>query len=200
LDIKRVKVSPKDPRSKSLIQSGGMSGGDRMNVLLHDYSSKYSEYLLPLRHSEKLIRILEVGILTGTGLAVWSEYFNKKVIYGFDYDLGNFESNKNNLMELGAFRDGLPVTKLFDQFADNSRTLRETFGDEKLDVIIDDAFHSDETIINTFNEMQSYLSDNFIYFIEDNKTAWKKLRVKYPQYKFDHNDDGFTVIKIINKF
>jgi hypothetical protein len=199
-DIKRVQVSPKDSRSKGQIESGGMIGGDRMNVLLHDYSSKYSEYLMLLRKSESPIQILEVGILKGTGLAVWSEYFNKKVIYGFDYDLGNFEGNKNNLIELGAFKDGLPITKLFDQFADNSKILRETFGDKKLDVIIDDAFHSDETIINTFNEMQSYLSDNFVYFIEDNKTAWKKLQAKYPQYKFDYNNDGFTVVKMSNKF
>jgi hypothetical protein len=171
-----------------------------MNLLLHDYSDKYSEYLMRLRKSESAIQILEVGILKGTGLAVWSEYFNKKVIYGFDYDLGNFKRNKNNLIELGTFKDGLPITKLFDQFADNSKIPRETFGDKKLDVIIVDAFHSDEIIIITFNEMQSYLSDNFIYFIEDNKTAWKKLQANYPQYKFDYNDDGLTVVKLGRNF
>jgi hypothetical protein len=90
-----------------------------------------------------LIRILEVGILKGTGLAVWSEYFNNKEIYGFDYDLGNFEDNKSYLIELGAFKDGLPITMFYDQFADNSETLKKTFGDNKLDVVVDDAFHSD---------------------------------------------------------
>jgi hypothetical protein len=51
---------------------GTLTGGDRMNVFFHDYSSKYSEYLSPLRQSDDLIRILEVGILKGTGLALWS--------------------------------------------------------------------------------------------------------------------------------
>jgi hypothetical protein len=102
-------------------------GGDRMSVFFNNYSIKYSEYLSPLRNSEELINILEVGILKGTGLAVWSEYFEKKRIFGFDYNLKNFESNKKNLIELGAFKDGLPTIKFFDQFADNSATLRETF-------------------------------------------------------------------------
>jgi len=193
-NIKRREVSTKDPRSKGQIKSGGMSGGDRMNVFLHDYSSKYSEYLLPLRYSEKLIRILEVGILRGTGLAVWSEYFNKKEIYGFDYDLGNFEENKQKLVKLGAFKDGEPILKFFDQFSDNSEILRQTFGVKKLDVIIDDAFHSDESIFNTFNELQPYLAERFIYFIEDNRTAWKKLKENYPQYNFDYNDNQLTVV------
>jgi hypothetical protein len=163
-----------------------------MNVFFHDYSSKYSEYLSPLRQSD-LIRILEVGILKGTGLAIWSKYFDNKEIYGFDYDLGNFEDNKSNLIELGAFKDGLPITMFYDQFADNSETLYKTFGDKKLDMVVDDAFHSDESIINTFDELQPYLAEKFVYFIEDNISAWKKLQDKYPNYRFDYNDD-LTVV------
>jgi hypothetical protein len=176
------------------ISSGNHTGGDRMNVFFHDYSSKYSEYLLPLSQSDDLIRILEVGILKGTGLAVWSEYFNNKEIYGFDYDLGNFEDNKSNLIELGAFKDGLPITMFYDQFADNSETLKITFGDKNLDVVVDDAFHSDESIINTFDELQPYLAEKFVYFIEDNRSAWKKLKDNYPNYRFDYNGDELTVV------
>ena len=165
-----------------------------MNVFFHNYSDKYSQYLEPLRHSKKTIHLLEVGILNGTGLAVWDEYFDSKKIYGFDYDLGNFEQNKSKLLELGAFKKELPTLKFFDQFADNSRTLEEVIGSQKLDVVIDDAYHSDESIINTFDELQEYLSESFVYFIEDNSTAWKKLQIKYPQYKFDYNDNELTVI------
>ena len=183
-----------DSSKVNKIHSGNLTGGDRMNVFFHDYSSKYSEYFSPLRQSDDLIRILEVGILKGTGLAVWSEYFNNKEIYGFDYDLGNFEDNKSNLIELGAFKDGLPITLFYDQFSDNSETLKKTFGDRKLDVVIDDAFHSDESIINTFDELQPYLAEKFVYFIEDNRTAWKKLQDKYLNYRFDYNDDELTVV------
>ena len=170
------------------------TGGDRMSVFFNNYSNMYSNYLKPLRHSNKTIQLLEVGILKGTGLAVWDEYFDNKIIYGFDYDLGNFEQNKSNLLELGAFKKELPSLKFYDQFADNSKTLEETFGSQKLDVVIDDAYHSDESIINTFDELQKYLSESFVYFIEDNKTAWKKLRIKYPQYNFDYNNNALTVV------
>ena len=169
-------------------------GGDRMNVFFHGYSGKYSEYLSPLKQSKEPINILEVGILKGTGLAVWSEYFDRKQIYGFDYNLSNFEDNKENLLELGAFKDGLPITRFFDQFADNSETLRETFGDKKLDVVNDDAFHSDESIIKSFDELQPYLAEKFVYFIEDNKTAWKKLQTRYPSYNFGYNGNQLTVV------
>jgi len=174
---------------------GSAAGGDRMSPFFHSYSLKYSEYLSPLRQSEEPINILEVGILKGTGLAIWSDYFERKRIHGFDYDLSNFENNIDNLLELGAFKDGLPVTKFFDQFSDNTEILRETFGDKKLHVVIDDAFHSDESIINTFEELQPYLAQNFVYFIEDNRTAWKNLQVKYPQYNFDYNDNQIAVVK-----
>lgn len=182
------------PNDVVRLKEGNRTGGDRMSVLLNNYSEKYSQYLKLLRHSNKLITILEVGILRGTGLAVWDEYFDNKIVYGFDYDLGNFEQNQNKLIELGAFQKNLPTLKFFDQFADNSKTLEETFGTQKIDVIIDDAYHSDESIINTFSELQPYLNESFVYFIEDNRTAWIKLQKSYPQYNFDYNDNKLTVV------
>ena len=170
------------------------TGGDRMSVFFNNYSKIYSKYLEPLRHSKKTIHLLEVGILKGTGLAVWDEYFVKKRIYGFDYDLGNFEQNKNHLLELGAFSKELPTLRFYDQFTDNSKTLEDTFGTQKLDIVIDDAYHSDESILNTFNELQPFLNESIVYFIEDNTTAWKKLQIKYPQYNFDNNSNGLTVV------
>lgn len=177
------------------IYGGKHSGGDRMNIFFNNYSKKYSEYLKPLRHSKLSINILEVGILEGTGLAVWDEYFVNKQIFGFDYDLGNFSRNKNKLIDLGAFQKNLPTIKFYDQFSNNTETLERCFGLNKIDIIIDDAYHSDEAIINTFNELMPYLNNRFIYFIEDNRTAWKKLRMKYPHFNFDYNDD-LTVVTI----
>jgi hypothetical protein len=173
---------------------GSHTGGDRMNVFFHNYSEKYSHYLKPLRNSEEIINVLEIGILRGTGLAVWDEYFENKRIYGFDYDLGNFEQNKNKLLELGAFQKTLPTLKFFDQFADNSDSLKDNFQLKSLDVVIDDAYHSDESIIHTFIELQEYLNDNFIYFIEDNTTAWKKLKRLYPKYNYDYEYNQLTII------
>lgn len=192
--IKNVSATIKSS-DVSRFRGGPHTGGDRFNVFFHNYSEKYSQYLKPLRQSQKLINIVEIGILKGTGLAIWDEYFEYKKIYGFDYDICNFEHNKSKLIELGAFKKDFPIIKFFDQFADNSDTLKITFGLEKIDVVIDDAYHSDESIINSFNELQPYLNKEFIYFIEDNRTAWRKLQMIYPNYNFDNtNNNELTVV------
>ena len=77
---------------------GSAAGGDRFNKFFHSYHDNYTRYLEPIRKSDRLKIILEIGILNGTGLAIWDEYFDNKRIYGFDYNLGNFEQNKNNLL------------------------------------------------------------------------------------------------------
>jgi hypothetical protein len=175
------------------LHKGKHTGGDRMNIFFHDYSDIYSRYLFQLKKSGNTINILEVGILNGTGLAIWSEYFESKVIYGFDYDLGNYKKNQENLLQLGAFKDGLPITGFYDQLRENEKLLSETFSEIKLDVIIDDALHKDNSIINTFRELQPYFNYSFVYFIEDNRTAWKILKLQYPQYSF-YNYDEITVV------
>ena len=167
-------------------------GGDRFNDLSgHNYSDYYVKYLEKIKGNR--ITLLEIGILKGTGLAVWSEYFNKVDLYGFDWDLGNINNNLDYLFNLGAFKINKPKLYQYNQLTNNQQWLVENFNDIKFDVIIDDALHKDEAIINTFNELQPYLSDNFTYFIEDNTTAFKKLAVNYPNYNFD-NSGQITVV------
>lgn len=169
-------------------------GGDRMNIFYHDYSNKYSVYLEPLRKNNHRVLFLEIGILNGTGLAIWDEYFQNLELYGFDYDIGNFEKNKNNLIYLGAFKEGLPTVKFYDQFTNNSKFLLEVFGEKKITVVVDDANHSDKAVINSFNELQPFLANDFVYFIEDNCNAWRKLKSIYPNYKFDFDGISLTVV------
>lgn len=123
--------------------------------------------------------ILEIEIWKGSELAIWDEYFYNKKIYDFDYDLGNYLQNQGKLIELAAYQKKLPIINFFNQFSDNLEALIEVFRKEKIDVVIDDAYHSDESIINTFTELQPYLSHTFIYLIEDNRTAWKNPQIKY---------------------
>lgn len=86
----------------------------------------------------------------------------------------------------------LLTMKFSDQFEDNSEKLKETFGKEKIDVIIDDAFHFYESIIHSLNELQAYFKEEFVYFIEGNRTAYKKSEIKYPQFNFDYDDDEIS--------
>lgn len=176
-NIKQTKLIVKDHIYKN------HDGGDRFNIFHNNYSKIYTHYLKKVK---PVTNLLEIGILKGTGLAIWDTYFPDAQLYGFDWDLGNFEKNYEYLLEQGAFKNHKPNLFQYDQFKDNSNWLKENFSKISFDIIIDDAFHSDESIINSFEELIPYFSEDIIYIIEDNKTAWKKLETKYPKYKFDN--------------
>ena len=74
-------------------------GGDRMNSEFHKYSTVYSKFL----NNKKINNMVEVGVLNGTGLAIWCDIFPEATIHGYDIDLSNYKNNYNNLIKMGAF-------------------------------------------------------------------------------------------------
>lgn len=198
LGVKRNSVSPHDPRTKKQIETGGMLGGDRMNVFYHDYAIEYSKYLKQFRETNRKLNIVEIGILKGTGLAIWDDYFKNHQIYGLDIDFSNYKTNLAFLKKKGAFKKQEPKLVDYDQFSDNSKTLRQIFKDKKVDIVIDDGFHSDTTILNSFKEFYHLLNDEFVYFIEDNSTAYIKLQKIYPNLEIYYNNELTVVTN--NKF
>lgn len=73
-------------------------------MLHHGYAKKYSEYLLPYIKKGEPVTVAEVGILKGTGIAIWCDFFENGRVLGFDIDLGHINGNMNNLKNLGAFK------------------------------------------------------------------------------------------------
>jgi hypothetical protein len=187
-DVARGKVSTHDPRSREDIESGGMTGGDRMRY--HGYAQKYSEYLSPFVSGKTPNTVVEVGILNGTGLALWCDLFPKARVIGLDIDLNNFEMNRLFLEKRGAFSKCQPELYEFDQFVDNTELLSSIFSSQKIDIFIDDGFHSDESIINTFHSVHPYLSSRFVYFVEDNDTFRSSFIDQYrnADYRIDSYD------------
>jgi hypothetical protein len=192
-DVKRLKVSPSDPRSEEAIKRGGMKGGDRMNV--HGYASHYSQHLSKsLKDRMKPYTLIECGILKGTGLAVWSSLFPYANIIGLDIDLSHTQNNLNNLKQRGAFKTGNLELYEFDQFNKNHDLLSGILGGRKVDIVIDDGFHSETTITNTLSDMIPFLSKEFTYFIEDNPHIGSKIEKDYNQYKISKYNE-LTVIE-----
>lgn len=167
-------------------------GGDRMSIFFHDYSEKYAQYLEFFKLEN--INLLEIGILNGGGLAIWDRFFDNKKIYGFDYDLSNFLDNFETLKGLGAFKKQTPIVVEFDQFASNNALINSYFKKNLLDVVIDDGNHSDEACVKSFNDLYPYLNNKFVYFIEDNKSAYRHLMNLYEDLNFDIDLNGLTVI------
>jgi hypothetical protein len=192
-NVPRNKVSPKDPRTKEQLSRGGMVGGDRM--LHHGYAKKYSEYLLPYVKKGTPLTVTEFGILKGTGLSIWCDLFQNARILGLDIDLEHMNSNMDNLKNLGAFKRNQPEIYEFDQFLDNIEYLGTILKGDRIDICIDDGPHSVESILSTMKSVMPYLSDKFVYFIEDNKDVHKEIKSNYPDLVVDSEGELTVVSK-----
>ena len=190
-NVERRKVSSYDPRTEAQIQKGGMTGGDRMYH--HGYAQAYSMHISPFLPSSD-ITLVEVGILKGTGLAIWSELFPNGRIIGLDIDLSHTRNNLENLKRRGAFSRRLPELYEFDQFVDNNSKLESILNGQKINIFIDDGFHSDESILTTFQSVLNHLAQDFVCFIEDNDQVHTLLAQRYPEFTV-LSYDRLTVIK-----
>lgn len=195
-DVPRNKVSPHDPRTPEELRTGGMIGGDRMSR--HAYALKYAQYLKRFLHKRPLV-LAEVGILCGTGLAIWCDLFRNATILGLDIDPAHFYKNRAHLLELGAFRKNAPHIFEFDQLADTmSDALRAQLTEHGIDILIDDGVHSAEAIENTMVLMKPFLKDDFVYFIEDNPRAGALAELHFKGCTIDC-DGELTIITPRNK-
>lgn len=192
-DVERRAVSAADPRNKTALRRGGMTGGDRM--FHHGYAGIYAEHLAPFVASRlDRLTVVEVGILRGTGLAIWAELFPNADIIGLDIDLSHTKENLPELKARGAFAKSEPELSVFDQFLDGEAKMKEILGTRRIDIFIDDGFHSVETILNTFRAALPFLADRFVYFVEDNDDVAPLLADAFLDKKVTESDE-MTVIE-----
>ena len=99
-------------------------GGDRMSQRYHGYAKVYQSYLEPyVDHRDQTFTICEIGILQGTGLAIWCDLFPKSRIIGLDIELSYFNDNYDKLKQLGAFSQNSPEVYPFDQYDNHNNEL-----------------------------------------------------------------------------
>ena len=187
-DLERHRISEQDSRTLNW-NDRGMTGGDRMNPRRHNYGAIYARYLKPFLESQEPVTLAEVGILQGTGLALWSDLFPNGRVIGLDIDLTHFQSNLSRLIRSGAFQAQNHEVHTFDGFRENSKHLSDILQGATVDVVIDDASHHDESILTTFASFQQCLSKNFVYFVEDNREVYHALTRQYPQYCVEPYDE-----------
>ena len=191
-DVPRFSVSEHDPRTEKQIANRGMTGGDRMTT--HGYAKWYSKHLQSfIENRFEPYTIIEIGILKGTGLALWSTLFPNARIIGLDIDLSHFLSNMHYLKKKGAFKDREPELYEYDQFEYNFWKVKNILGEDDPNILIDDGFHSSLTILNTIKDFLPFLSKDFVYFIEDNKKIFDEITNIVPNYK-TYSYDRLNVI------
>lgn len=158
------------------------TGGDRMTdkAPSHNYGPTYSEVLFPM--GLRIRNVAEVGILRGSGIAMWSTIFPKAQIYGFDMFLNHTLSNMAFLRSQGAFcTDNLHLHEMNQmQPADTVSKIGVTY-----DVVVDDGYHSDEASWKTWMAFEPFLASRGVYVIEDCACNGliEKIRESYPKYR-----------------
>jgi hypothetical protein len=163
-----------------------------MSPFFHGYGEAYEEFLKPfLFCREERLTLVEVGILNGSGLAIWCDLFPNARVIGLDLDLSNFERNRPFLESKGGFAKNSPELFEFDQL-DLSKAraiLQNVLGGSKVDIAIDDGCHSMESIEITFAAMLPHMSNPFVYFIEDNFDTFDVLAPKQKTYKWSQRGE-----------
>jgi hypothetical protein len=187
-------ISEADDRNLVNVQKEGMQGGDRMAY--HAYAKIYAQYLKPFikKHDGDLV-IIEIGILRGTGLALWCELFPNARVIGLDIDLSNYNQNLNNLISLGAFRKRRPEVYKFDQLKSLTGELEAILRGDKIDICIDDGLHTTAAVQNTMEVVLRHMSDRSVYFVEDYRDKMKVVEKKGVIFGFKvYHNNAITVL------
>ena len=154
-------------------------------MLVHGYAPKYAQYIKPYLGSHCRPTIMEIGILRGTGLAVWSDLFPSSRVLGLDIDLSHTRANMRALKVMGAFCESDPELYEFDQFAPDSNSLAAFLKGDRVDICIDDATHESKAIMQTLEHVMPHMNESFVYFVEDNGTICNEIRARYPGYQIE---------------
>lgn len=134
----------------------------------HRYDLIYPRYLEQYQDAEFVI--YEIGVFRGASMRVWSEYFPKAHIFGFDineraasYDNGRGQVHITDVSSPG--------------FADLVATL------PKPDVVVDDGSHKEVDQLAAFDTLWPLLPDYGWYFIEDlSARHTSRRRVEWGDY------------------
>lgn len=139
----------------------------------HDYCSVYQSILPP---RDKPIRLLEIGILGGDSLLMWSTYFEHpmSVFLGVDLHDRNFQSNDRRIMT--AYGD-----------SSDPRFLGSLNG--PFDVVIEDGGHFCSHQVNAYVSLWHKITQGGMMIVEDVHT------VHSPQ----HCDMHINIIEYFSK-
>jgi hypothetical protein len=131
----------------------------------HKYCSGfYDEFFL--EYKDKDIRLLEIGVHRGGGLAVFHEYFKKADIYGVDPFDFNAKQNCGSFPRIKVFYD--------DGYSKNFAYSMPDF-----DIIIDDGPHTKESHLMSLELYLPKVKPGGIFVIEDiADMAWTDEYIK----------------------
>jgi SAM-dependent methyltransferase len=124
---------------------------------VHNYLVKYEKYL-PFKRFDKL-NFLEIGVLRGESIKMWSEYFYRSKIVGIDIKPQYESTDERIIIEVGSQADNVFLN---DVMRDHG----------PFDMILDDGSHMNEHVIYSFEHLFESVKPGGVYVIEDIGTSY----------------------------
>ncbi|MGO4622650.1 trans-aconitate 2-methyltransferase [Ensifer sp. 2YAB10] len=142
----------------------GLKNGTDKASDRNDFLRRYEPFLEKQR--DRKIKLLEIGVLEGTSIRTWRDYFSEGEIIGADIN-----------PEVTRYTGERISIEIIDQGkpADLDRLVFKG----PYDVIIDDGSHLWEHQILTLRKLLPALKPGGIFIIEDLDTSHGKYRIKY---------------------
>lgn len=126
---------------------------------VHSYLDWYATALQKYRHTAS--NVLEVGLMSGESLRMWSDYFTNADVYGMDISVKPIDG----MADLTAcIAEGYNVCI---GNAENANDVARYFAGKKFDVVIEDAGHHIEQQLAIYANLKPYMAKDSIYIIED---------------------------------
>ena len=143
-----------------------------IHIIKTTYLDTYNKYFLERRNDIKVF--VEIGVLNGNSLKMWSEYFPNAIIYGLDInpDCKRYENpDKSIFIEIGDATNPVFIKYLNDKYGG-------------FDIILDDASHTNKDVILSFEQLFPLMNDNGLYIVEDTITykAPAYIDTNYPNH------------------
>jgi cephalosporin hydroxylase len=126
---------------------------------------------------------VEIGILNGSSLRMWKEYFPNAIIYGIDIDprCKSFEEDRIKIF-IGDQNDDDFLNKIKSEIS-------------SIDILLDDGSHITNHQIKTFNYLHELIKNGGFYVIEDLRNSYEEfanpydLRTSWPGMKYNKPED-----------
>jgi len=143
---------------------------------VHSYLDLYHELLINRKGSA--INVLEIGILKGGSIKLWSDFFSNATVYGLDI------CDSSQVWDEIKNKDRIKLLTSYDAY--NNDMFRNSFLNKgiKFDFMLDDGPHTLESMISFIQMYSQIMTDDGILIIEDVQSPeWLDvLRDKTPDH------------------
>jgi len=148
------------------------------------YLDVYASYLADIR--EQVRCVLELGVLGGSSLKMWCDYFPQATVWGVDI-------NPDSVRPYGP-----RIQTVLGSQADPAAIAQVAPG-QMIDLVIDDGSHLVDHMVDSFKLLWPRVNNGGFYVMEDMRLTWNHditpTRIEWPGQNCNGPDTNFVNVR-----